>query len=252
MGYNTSAMAQEPDLEQLIHTGHLEPETYRGYREAFASDPLRIVVLKHILFDEIAERLSSFMRREAVFKRVCGLYSDAERYGNITDVAEDTWLATDESMRFYRFGEFDPLRDEYRSSTNYKLFQDFLTLIRSKRFKGFLEGISGLLFGSTPVINAYSYGPGDFLALHSDDVRDKRLSFVFYLSPGWERRFGGLLSIGGIDESATNLEFEPEYNSLAIFDVTARTEHQITPVNLSAGQLARVTISGWFLKPDAA
>ena len=32
-----------------------------------------------------------------------------------------------------------------------------------------------------------------------------------------------------------DLEIEPEFNSIALFDVAARTEHHITPVQACAG-----------------
>jgi Rps23 Pro-64 3,4-dihydroxylase Tpa1-like proline 4-hydroxylase len=83
--------------------------------------------------------------------------------------------------------------------------------------------------------------------MHTDDVKDKRLSFVFYLSPQWEAEYGGTLNL--IDQDGNVLEVSPEHNSLVIFDVTARTEHFISPVEASAGNKARLTISGWFLTP---
>ena len=205
-------------------------------------------MLRRFLIEEAAQKLSAFLNREAVFKRICGLYDNSSQYGNISDVTEGEWLGAEESRRFYRFGEYEAVRDECQSSANFTTFQGFLTLIRTTQFKIFVECISGLSFGPTPLINAYSYGTGDFLALHSDNVKDKRMSFVFYLTPSWERRFGGVLHMAGTQDAT--LEIEPEYNSLAIFDVTARTEHHITPVETCAGALTRATISGWFMTPE--
>jgi Rps23 Pro-64 3,4-dihydroxylase Tpa1-like proline 4-hydroxylase len=78
-------------------------------------------------------------------------------------------------------------------------------------------------------------------------VKGKRLSFVFYLSGGWETRFGGLLHLIHSDGRLTTVE--PDYNSLVIFDVAAQTGHFINPVEQSAGARVRLTISGWFLRP---
>ena len=245
-----SIVAEEIKLEEWIQPEHLSRNAIQQCRHAFWSHPLRVTVLKQFLLDEAADRLSRFLSREAVFKRIYGLYSSANRDGNISDVAEEEWLAVEESRRFYRFGDYDSVRDEFRSSSNFAAFQDFAALTRSQTFRKYAERITGLAFGDTVLLNAYSYEAGDFLSLHSDNVKEKRLSFVFYLTPQWESRFGGGLEIMGFEGG--HLEIEPEYNSLAIFDVAARTEHHITPVDASAGTLARLTISGWLLKRDSA
>jgi len=240
--------AADKNLEEWIQPQHLGSNAIEQRRRAFLSHPLRVAVCRNFLIEETAERLSGFLTREAVFKRIYGLYSSSNRDGNISDVAEKEWLAAEQSRRFYRFGDYDSVREEFRSSANFAAFQDFAALIRSQPFRKFAERITGLSLGDTMLLNAYSYEAGDFLALHSDNVKEKRLSFVLYLTPQWEGRFGGGLEIMGL-EGGDHLKIEPEYNSLVIFDVTARTEHYISPVDACAGSRARLTISGWLLKP---
>jgi len=242
-------VAEKINLKEWIRPEHLSSNAIQQWRRAFLSHPLRVTVLKRFLLDAAADRLSEFLTREAAFKRVYGLFSNANRDGNISDVEEKEWLAAEESRRFYRFGDYESVREEFRVSGNFAAFHDFAALIRSHTFRKYAERITGLAFGDTVLLNAYSYEAGDFLSLHSDNVKEKRLSFVFYLTPRWESRFGGGLEIMGFDGG--RLEIEPEYNSLAIFDVAARTEHHITPVEASAGTLARLTISGWLLKRDS-
>ena len=232
-------------LNSWIHSRHLNPEVIEAYRRAFTSHPARVLVLRDFLVTEVAERLSQFLSFEAKFKSVYGLYSKVHRDGNISDVSKDTWFEAEEQNRFYRWSDYVGVFDEYRLSSNLFLFRDLLLAFRQNEFRNFFEEISGLRFGSTPLINAYSYGAGDFLSSHTDDVKSKRLSFVLYLSAHWERRFGGLLHL--IDPNGDLIEIEPDYNSLVIFDVTARTEHFVSPVEPCAGETARLTISGWFL-----
>jgi Rps23 Pro-64 3,4-dihydroxylase Tpa1-like proline 4-hydroxylase len=149
--------------------------------------------------------------------------------------------------RFYRFSDYAGVRDEFQSSPNRTSFQQFFSALRDTEFKRYFEKLSGLELGSPPLINAYSYKAGDFLSHHTDDVKRKRLSFVFYLSTQWERRFGGLLHL--IDGEGRATEVAPDFNSLVIFDVAAKTKHFISPVDLCAGTRARLTISGWLLAP---
>lgn len=232
-------------LISWIHPRHLIPEVMEAYCRDFTLHPARVLVLKDFLVSEIAERLSQFLSREAQFKSVYGLYSKVHRDGNISDVSKDTWLEAEGNNRFYRWSDYVGVFDEFRLSSNLLLFQNFLLAFRSNYFKDFFEEISGIRFGPTPLINAYSYRAGDFLSSHTDDVKRKRLSFVLYLSPDWERRFGGILHL--INRNGDLIQIEPDYNSLVIFDVTARTEHFVSPVEPCVGEKARLTISGWFL-----
>ncbi len=206
-----------------------------------------MLVIKQFLLDETAERLSRFLTDEAVFTISYGLYSDANRHGNIADINERVWLDADPQSRFYRFSEITGALAKYRDSANLTIFRQFVAALKGDDFKSYFEEITGIDLGPTPLVNAYSYRAGDFLSLHTDDVKDKRLSFVFYLSPEWEPEFGGTLHL--IDPAGQVLEVSPEHNSLVIFDVTAKTEHFISPVEARAGDKLRMTISGWFLKP---
>lgn len=232
-------------LDSWIHPQHLKPQALEIYHRAFTSHPARVLVLKDFLVGEVAERLSQFFSCEAQFKPVYGLYSNAHKDGNISDVSKDAWFEAEEHNRFYRWSDYAGVFNEFRLSSNLLLFQNFLSAFRSNSFKVFFQEISGLKFGSTPLINAYSYRAGDFLSSHTDDVKSKRLSFVLYFSAHWERRFGGVLHL--FDRNGDLMVIEPDYNSLVIFDVTAKTEHFVSPVEPCAGDRARLTISGWFL-----
>ena len=37
---------------------------------------------------------------------------------------------------------------------------------------------------------------------------------------------------------------------MVVFDVLAETEHRVTPVEPAAGDRARLTIGGWYHRPD--
>lgn len=240
-------MSDQVRLKDWIRPIHLQPDTIKSYRRAFTSHPARVLVLKDFLLGPVAERLSRFLSHEARFELAYGLYSKNVKDGNISDVSSAAWLEAEEGEKFYRFSDYAGVLDEFQLSSNRTMFQQFFSALRNNRFKLFFEEISGLELGSTPLINAYSYKSGDFLSHHTDDVKSKRLSFVFYLSPDWERRFGGILHM--IDDNGDVTEIDPDYNSLVIFDVAAKTKHFINPVEQCAGERTRLTISGWFLAP---
>lgn len=240
-------MSDPLSLQDWVQSRHLQPDTIRACRQAFISHPSRLLVVKDFLLEPMAERLSRFLSHEARFEPVYGLYAKNVKDGNIPAVSPDAWLAAEEREKFYRFSDYAGVLDEFQRSSNQTAFRRFFSALRGEEFKRYFEAISGLELGSTPLINAYSYKSGDFLSNHSDDVKGKRLSFVFYFSPRWEDRFGGLLHM--IARDGEMMKIAPDYNSLVIFDVAAKTDHFISPVEPCAGERARLSVSGWFLAP---
>ena len=89
---------------------------------------------------------------------------------------------------------------------------------------------------------------GDCLNPHNDDNRNRRLALVIYLSVDWESGFGGALNV--IDSQGRRTKIEAEYNSMVVFDVAAGTTHLVAPISPKAGDSARLTIGGWYHKPD--
>jgi Rps23 Pro-64 3,4-dihydroxylase Tpa1-like proline 4-hydroxylase len=87
----------------------------------------------------------------------------------------------------------------------------------------------------------------DFLRLHNDDLRNRRFAFVLYLSPEWQTTYGGTLHLV---DGAKTVQIDPEYNSLAIFDVTLGTRHFVAPIRASAEQRRRISFGGWFLRAE--
>jgi Rps23 Pro-64 3,4-dihydroxylase Tpa1-like proline 4-hydroxylase len=240
-------MSDQGSLNSWIQPHHLRTEAIKNHHRLFTSHPARALVIKRFLLDEVAERLTRFLTQEADFTPSFGLYSDANRHGNVSDISERAWLEAEAQSRFYRFSEITGALARYRSSSNLTTFREFVAALKGGEFRRYFEEVSGLELGQTPLVNAYSYKVGDFLSMHTDDVKDKRLSFVFYLSPQWGPDFGGTLHL--IEPDGNVLRVSPEHNSLVIFDVTAKTKHFISPVEAGAGDRARLTISGWFLTP---
>ena len=89
---------------------------------------------------------------------------------------------------------------------------------------------------------------GDVLKPHDDNGRNRKLALVFYLTPGWESRFGGALVVVSSNGGTTRIE--ADYNSAVIFDVTAGSKHFIEPILPEAKNKSRMTISGWYLNAN--
>jgi len=227
-------------LRSWIQPQHLEESTLLVYRQTLESHPARLVVLRSFLHNQVADNLTRFLRSEAEFQPVYGLYS------NHNYVPEADWLRAEESDRFFRYGVMSGVRPEFQLSSNLITYLQFRTAFRDKRFKAFFEQLSGFSIGSL-TFKVHSMKTGDFLHSHTDDVDDRRLAFALYLSSHWHPSFGGALHMVGNREKLAAVE--AEYNSIAIFDVTAKTKHFIGPIEPAAGEMTRLSITGWLRDP---
>ncbi len=90
---------------------------------------------------------------------------------------------------------------------------------------------------------ATSYGPGDFLTGHDDDVAGKQrhAAYVLGLSDGWRAEWGGLLLLHD-DAGDVRHGYTPRMNALNLFAVPQpHSVSQVTP--FAAGP--RLAITGW-------
>ncbi|XP_062534061.1 prolyl 3-hydroxylase sudestada1-like isoform X3 [Armigeres subalbatus] len=101
------------------------------------------------------------------------------------------------------------------------------------------------------------YNAGDYLLVHDDLLTDRRIAFVFYLSPWeahreWSEKHGGALELFKADENilpvfpVTDCIY-PKNNQLVFFKVCERSFHQVGEV--TTFEYPRLTINGWFHGP---
>ncbi|XP_058812175.1 prolyl 3-hydroxylase sudestada1-like isoform X3 [Topomyia yanbarensis] len=102
------------------------------------------------------------------------------------------------------------------------------------------------------------YNAGDYLLVHDDLLTDRRIAFVFYLSPWdghrkWTSVHGGALELFRADENVLPVfpvtdSIYPQNNQLAFFKVCDRSFHQVGEV--TTFEYPRLTINGWFHGPE--
>jgi hypothetical protein len=227
-------------LAGLIQPQHLEPAAVDANRAAFQSNPARFIVLEDFLDVDLADRLSEFLRREATFEPEFGLYAAEEH-----KVDEAQWSSAAPDDRFFRYSRLVGTPPEHQFSPNSLAYLRFRTTFQTDdELRRFFETSSGLELARSDDFGSHSMGAGDFLKEHDDNNRDRRLALVLYLSPDWEREFGGSLHIVAPDGQAWVVD--PEYNSLVAFDTLAGTVHFVEEVTEKAGERRRVTIGGWY------
>lgn len=106
--------------------------------------------------------------------------------------------------------------------------------------------------------NCSMYNHGDHLLVHDDCISDRKIAFVFYISPWpgtetWTEQMGGALDLfdhnkgDGQPRFPSSKRIAPQNNQLVFFRVCEKSYHQVGEV-LSL-DYPRLTINGWFHGP---
>lgn len=236
-------MADAGTLRPWIQAQHLDDEALKTYRKRFETHPARMTVLEDFLVPAMADKLSRFLSDEATFEPEFGLFS-----GPDGAVPEEVWAAAPEDDRFFRYGRNVGIPPEHRFSPNALTYLRFRKTFQTDACKGFFEEITGLELGASDDFGSHRMAVGDYMRAHDDDNNDRRVAIVIYLTPGWEPRFGGTLHVR--DAAGEVHDVEARYNSAVVFDTQADTVHYVDPVTEEAGELARLTIGGWYHNPS--
>jgi Rps23 Pro-64 3,4-dihydroxylase Tpa1-like proline 4-hydroxylase len=224
-------------LRPWIQDSHLNADKISGYREAFSSSPTRMLSITSFLREDVAARLAQCLEREIDFKRTFSLYPSKR-------VTEEEWMKEDESKRFFRFSQLAGIKPEFQMGRNVLTYLRFRKAFLDPEFIRFFEEVSGLPLSPTDDFSLHRMDRGDFLRIHNDVHETRRLAFVMYLTPGWKASFGGSLHMK--DEGGQVTKVSPEYNSIVIFDVKAKTQHTVEEIGEGAGETARLSMGGWF------
>lgn len=135
-----------------------------------------------------------------------------------------------------------PRVDEYVAGEDILMaFADFL---QSPDMLGLIHDITGQKPGLFVNGQATSYGTGDFLTGHDDNVAgDGRMAaFVLGLTKMWRLEWGGLLLFHG-PHDRTAEALVPRFNTLDMFRVPQ--QHSVSYVSPSAG-FSRMALTGWY------
>ena len=134
--------------------------------------------------------------------------------------------------------------DYYLNGKNMEHFlHRFHEFANSKPFLSFAKEITGIDTIAFADSQATAYEPGHFLTENNgfNANKEKKVAYVFNLSPKWKTEWGGLLQF--LDEKTGQVEiYVPTFNTLSIFAVPARYNISfVTPF----AQAIRYSITGW-------
>uniref|UniRef100_A0A2K5RC27 2-oxoglutarate and iron dependent oxygenase domain containing 1 n=1 Tax=Cebus imitator TaxID=2715852 RepID=A0A2K5RC27_CEBIM len=124
----------------------------------------------------------------------------------------------------YKFQQSDDLRkrrEPHISALRKILFEDF---------RSWLSDISKIDLEPTIDMSCAKYEFTDALLCHDDELEGRRIAFILYLVPPWDRSLGGTLDLYSIDEHFQPKQIVksliPSWNKLVFFEVSPVSFHQ--------------------------
>ncbi|XP_070254835.1 prolyl 3-hydroxylase OGFOD1 isoform X1 [Myotis yumanensis] len=146
----------------------------------------------------------------------------------------------------YKFQQSDDLkkrREPHICALRKILFEDF---------RAWLSDISKIDLDSTIDMSCAKYEFSDALLCHDDELEGRRIAFILYLVPPWDKSLGGTLDLYNVDEHFQPKQIVksliPSWNTLVFFEVSPVSFHQVSEV--LSEEKSRLSISGWFHGPS--
>ncbi|MCB2262096.1 MAG: 2OG-Fe(II) oxygenase [Candidatus Thiosymbion ectosymbiont of Robbea hypermnestra] len=239
-------------LTAWIQPRHLVPSGMDACRARFENHHPHVLQLTDFLREDMAARLGHFLSREADYRTVYRLHpSSPHRLRSSAWVSEDIWRRVDEDDRFYSLQLLVGPSSRFRLSPNLWTFLKFCQTLATPAFRDFVRAITGFPIGDLDRNEVHKMRIGDVVKPHSDRAKGRRcLAFVLYLAPAWKADYGGAFRIIGQDDK--HLEIQARFNSIVVFDLVSHKKHYVADIRPTAGDQARLTLSGWFLSPEQA
>uniref|UniRef100_A0ACB8E9T6 Prolyl 3-hydroxylase ogfod1 n=2 Tax=Sphaerodactylus townsendi TaxID=933632 RepID=A0ACB8E9T6_9SAUR len=148
----------------------------------------------------------------------------------------------------YKFKQSDDLqkREEPHVAALRKVLFD--------EFRVWLSDVAQVKLEPTIDLSCAKYEYTDVLLCHDDELEGRRIAFILYLVPPWDRSDGGTLDLFSTDDHFQPQQIikslVPSWNSLVFFEVSPVSFHQVAEV-LSKDK-CRLSVSGWFHGPSIA
>ncbi|PIE20954.1 MAG: hypothetical protein CSA66_00280 [Proteobacteria bacterium] len=225
-------------LDKFVDGRHLSDAALATAAARYAGRTPGWVALDGFLQARLSTVLGRFLARDVEFTTGLGTTT---RYGYAT-AAE--FAAASPEQRLFRYGRLEQVGARASRTPGLRAYAALSRAFSDDRMRAVFERICGQPLGRV-TLSARRMGASDFLADHTDDIEGRALSWVIYLTPGWEPRFGGILELDG--PGGRRAEIVPLHGRIVVFD--ARAWHRVTPLTEAAGDRARYTFGGWYLKP---
>jgi prolyl 3-hydroxylase /prolyl 3,4-dihydroxylase len=133
------------------------------------------------------------------------------------------------------------------------LIDQLCSELYSERFLEVMQRVTGRKLGNHVDISGQRYQKGDFLLCHDDRLEKRRIALILYLIEKDAVMQGGRLFALRSDEEGRPVMDEPQtiapqWNTLAFFEVTRASFHQVEQV--FSEKVPRYSITCWFHDED--
>ena len=231
-------MTDPSELQSRVQAPHLEAARIECYRREAQQDPAGLMVLDDFLQRPVIDKVHRWLVDEARFDRRYGLYS--------TMVAQRAdLLQASEEDRFYTYDVTIDVRPEHAMSPNWLTHLTLEHALGQQPSLEFFGAIAGVPLTRTEPIHVHAHAADDYLKIHSDRVRDRRLCATLFLSPDWQPGYGGELCV--VDGAQEEGRFAPRYNRLILFDPEKKPLHRVAGHTPKATEWKRFSLVLWFV-----
>ncbi|NXT19529.1 OGFD1 hydroxylase, partial [Syrrhaptes paradoxus] len=129
-----------------------------------------------------------------------------------------------------------------------------------EEFRAWLSAVTQIELEPTIDISCAKYEYTDVLLCHDDELEGRRIAFILYLVPPWEKSDGGTLDLYSADEHFQPQQIVkslvPSWNTLVFFEVSPVSFHQARSLmccstlfqvsEVLSEEKCRLSVSGWF------
>ncbi|XP_035732109.1 prolyl 3-hydroxylase OGFOD1-like isoform X1 [Vespa mandarinia] len=173
-------------------------------------------------------KISNFLANEDFINELKNELLDVKYRRNILDL--------------YQFEQSDDLEfvDKPNVQLLYAAFQIEIAM--------WMERVTRIPLNNKISMSSSCYCNTDYLLCHDDNMGERRIAYILYLSKNWIAEDGGTLDLFDTDEDGLPQNVVrsliPEYNSLVFFEVMDTSFHQVSEV--ISTERTRWSLNGWF------
>lgn len=198
-------------LEEWVNPSILALTSHRSFASA---RPFPHALLRDFLIDSQAERLLAALKEEEFVHKESDLFSLSQTGDLVT--------------------------------SNHPTIRSFYLLVRSQEFAEFMQRLTGISVKPGVLDFAGSlYESGDYLLCHDDQVEDRKIAYILYLSKHFEKKDGAEFVLFNNNKgvpSEVAVSYPPLWNSFLFFEVSPLSFHM---VGENCSSKKRYAIGGW-------
>jgi len=226
----SQSSAFSPALSAWINPKYLEPKSIAALKHEFETGkPYKYLeASEFFLHHRLVEVLKAMLEEKFYFKE-----SDLFKFNQTQDL----------------------------KNTDSKIIKEFITFLYSKEFIAYMQHLTNFKFSKTVDIAGTLYEDTNFLLCHDDQLDDRKIAFLCYLSTV-EETDGGSLALYNAEKTKLKTiaddkkeketwmpttvakRIYPAFNKLAFFEVSEISFHEVEEV--ITPETKRVAIGGWF------